>query len=254
VNTVDVEPCGTVTVAGTLAAVVLELERDTATPPVPAASVRLTVPVPDRPLTIVLGLTETLLSATGGGLMVIPNVTLAPEYEAVKVTGVAVLTVPAVTENVAEVEPCGIVTVAGTLARAGEALSAIVAPPLSAAEVTATVQVDPADGVSVVGVHEMALNTGVWRIVTVPPLAEVDIPVPAESAETPLVSWTDEDVSGVESAKVKVTEATTLFGIVVELRPHTKHVALPEPLLQESDLFAAADPAAKLADVKSVVE
>jgi len=61
-------------------------------------------------------------------------------------------------------------------------------------------------------------------------------------------------VSGVEPAKVRVTEATTLFGIAVELRPHSKHVTAPTPLLQESDLPAAADPAAKVADVKSVVE
>jgi hypothetical protein len=79
VNVADVEPCATVTLEGTLAAVVLELEIDSATPPVPAAAVRLTVPVPDWPLTIVLGLTETLLSAAGGGLTVTPNVTLAPE-------------------------------------------------------------------------------------------------------------------------------------------------------------------------------
>jgi hypothetical protein len=162
--------------------------------------------------------------------------------------------VSAVTSNVAEVEPCGIVTLAGTLAAEGDAPSAIVAAPLNAAEVSATVQVDPAGGVSDVGLHDKPLKTGVWRIVTVPPLAEVDIAAPAEFAEKPLVSWTDEDVSGVESAKVKVTEARTLFGIVVELRPHTKHVAVPEPLLQERDLFAAADPAAKLADVKSVGE
>jgi hypothetical protein len=79
VNVADVEPCATVTLEGTLAAVVLELDSDTATPPVPAASVRLTVPVPVWPLTIVLGLTETLLRAAAGGLTVTPNVTLAPE-------------------------------------------------------------------------------------------------------------------------------------------------------------------------------
>jgi hypothetical protein len=162
--------------------------------------------------------------------------------------------VPAVAENVAEVEPCGTVTVGGTFAAGEEVLSAISAPPLSAEEVSATVQVDPVEGVSDVGLHDMLLKTGVWRMVTVPPLAEVDIPAPAESAETLLVSWTDEDVSGVDSANVNVSEATTLFGIVVELRPHTKHVAVPAPLLQESDLLAAADPAAKLADLKSVVE
>ena len=79
VNVADVDPAGTVTLAGTLAAVVLELESVTTTPPVPAAEVRLTVPVPVWLLTIVLGLTETLLSAAAGGLMVTPNVLFTPE-------------------------------------------------------------------------------------------------------------------------------------------------------------------------------
>jgi hypothetical protein len=77
-NVAEVEPCGTVTDAGTLAAVEFELDSDTTTPPEPAAEVRLTVPVPAWPLTIVLGLTETLLSIGGGGLTVIPNVSLTP--------------------------------------------------------------------------------------------------------------------------------------------------------------------------------
>jgi hypothetical protein len=46
-NVAEVEPAGTVMEAGTLAAVVLELESDTITPPLAAAVVRLTVPVPD---------------------------------------------------------------------------------------------------------------------------------------------------------------------------------------------------------------
>jgi hypothetical protein len=79
VNVAEVAPDATVTLEGTLAAVVLELESDTATPPVPAAEVRLTVPVPDWPLTMVLGLTETLLRAGAGGLTVRPNVLLPPE-------------------------------------------------------------------------------------------------------------------------------------------------------------------------------
>jgi len=69
--------------------------------------------------------------------------------------------VPAVTAKVAEVEPCGIVTLAGTVAAAGDALSAIVAPPLSAADVSATTQDDPADGVRDVGLHEKLLKAGV---------------------------------------------------------------------------------------------
>jgi hypothetical protein len=78
VNVAEVAPCGTVTVDGTLTAP-LELESDTTTPPIPAAVVRVTIPVPDWPLRIVLGLTQTLLSARDGGFMVRPNVTLAPE-------------------------------------------------------------------------------------------------------------------------------------------------------------------------------
>ena len=75
----EVEPCGTVTDTGTPAAAVLELESATKTPPVPAVSVRVTVPVPDWPLTIVLGLTETLLSVGAGGVTVTANVLVTPE-------------------------------------------------------------------------------------------------------------------------------------------------------------------------------
>jgi hypothetical protein len=74
----ELEPCRIVTVDGTVT-LGLELERETATPPVPAAAVRLTVPVPDWPPTIVLGLTETLLRTGAGGLTVTPNVLLTPE-------------------------------------------------------------------------------------------------------------------------------------------------------------------------------
>lgn len=57
-----------------------------------------------------------------------------------------------------------------------------------------------------------------------------------------------------EAATVRVTEATTLFGIADEFSPHAMQVAVPTPLLQESVLFAAADPGARVADVKSLVE
>jgi hypothetical protein len=254
VNPAEVEPDGTVTVAGTLAAGALELESDTTSPPVPAGAVRLTVPAPVRPLIIELGLTDRLLRADGGGLTVIPNVAFTPESEAVKVTGVDVLTMTAVTGNVAELDPCGTVTVAGTPAAAGDALSAIVTPPLGAVDVSVTVQVDPADGVSDVGLQDMPVKTGVWMISTVAPLADVGMDAPVKPAERTFESWTDDDVSGVDPAKARVTEARTLFGMVVELSPHTRHVAVPAALLQERDLSASADPSAKVADVKSVVE
>lgn len=79
VNLADVAPCEIVMLEGTLAAVGLELESETTIPSVPAAEVRLTVPVPVWLLTMVLGLTETLPNAAAGGLMVIPNVLLTLE-------------------------------------------------------------------------------------------------------------------------------------------------------------------------------
>jgi hypothetical protein len=152
------------------------------------------------------------------------------------------------------VDPCGTVTEVGRLADAGDALRETTAPPLGAADVRETVQVEPTDGVSVVGLHEMPLNRAVWRMVTVPPLTDVAIPVPLESADVALLSWTGDELSEVEFARVNVTEATTLSGIAVVFRPHTRQVAVPVPLVQLSDLFAAPVPAATVADVKSVVE
>ena len=101
VKVADDWPCGTVTVAGTLAAVVFELEIETIAPPLPAAAVRLTVPVAVPPLVMVPELIEKPFRA--GGFTVTPNVSLTLEYEAVKVTEVAELTVRAVTVKVADV-------------------------------------------------------------------------------------------------------------------------------------------------------
>jgi hypothetical protein len=72
----ELAPCVTVTEAGTLAAEEFELESDTRAPPDGAAEVIVTLPVPDWPLTIVLGLTERLLSAADTGFTVIPAVLL----------------------------------------------------------------------------------------------------------------------------------------------------------------------------------
>jgi hypothetical protein len=75
----DIDPCGTVTLAGTVTAVEGEPESDTATPPAPAAEVSVIVPVADWPAAIELGATETLLRAGGVGLIVTPPVTVTPE-------------------------------------------------------------------------------------------------------------------------------------------------------------------------------
>ncbi len=161
VNVAEVEFWGTVILDGTDAAAGLELESEILTPPGPAAPVRETVPVPDRPLVSNVGITARPLKAGGGGFTVIGNVDFAPEYDALKVTTVDVLTVPAVAENVADVAPCGTVTLVGTVAEAGEAVIAMDAPPVPAAPVSETVQVDVADCAMDSGLQVRLFRTGV---------------------------------------------------------------------------------------------
>jgi hypothetical protein len=98
------------------------------------------------------------------------------------------VTAPASIANKVEVDPCGTVTVDGTVTTAGDALIPMTAPPLGAGDVSVTVQVEPNNGVREVGVQVRPLMAGACWMVTVPPLAEVDIAAPVESAETPLVS------------------------------------------------------------------
>jgi hypothetical protein len=88
-----------------VAALVFELPRVTTTPPLPAADVKVTVPVPGWPPITVLGLIETLLKAAGTGLIVKANVLLTLASEAVSVTGVEELTPLLPTMKVAAVEP-----------------------------------------------------------------------------------------------------------------------------------------------------
>ena len=77
----EVEPAGTMTLDGTVAAEVFELDRLTVMPPVPAAVVRVTVPVAEVPPVTEVGLTEMALRAavTGAGFTVSPAVLLTPE-------------------------------------------------------------------------------------------------------------------------------------------------------------------------------
>jgi hypothetical protein len=157
-----------VTVEGTLAAAVLELDSDTAAPPLPAAAVRVTVPVPDWPPTIALGLTETPLKTARGSTVTL-NVVLAPEYEAVKVAVVEELTVPAVTVNVAEVEPCGIFTIAGTLAAAELELdSETPTPPVPAAAVRVMVPVADWPPTMVAGLTDTLPNAAAAGLTVTP--------------------------------------------------------------------------------------
>ena len=127
VNVAEVAPAATVTFAGILTALAFELASVTVAPPEGAAAVSVTVPVPDCPLVIVPLLVVKPLSAAAGGLIVTPNVSFAPLNIAAKVTGVGLVTGPAPTVKVPELEPCGIVRLDGKLAPAGDELRATAA-------------------------------------------------------------------------------------------------------------------------------
>jgi len=229
VKVAEVWPWATVTEAGTLAAEVLELDRDTETPPLPAADVRVMVPVAVPPLVIVLVLTETLLSAGGGGFTVTPKVLLTLEYEAVKVTDVAELTVPAVTVKVAEVWPWATVTEAGTLAaELLELESATETPPLPAADVSVTVPVAVPALAIVEEFTERLLRAGGGGLTVTP---KVLLTLEYEAVRVTAVAELTVPAVTVKVAEVwpwaTVTEPGTLAAELLELESDTETPPLP---------------------------
>ena len=69
VNVALLAPAATVTLAGTVAAAVLSLERETAAPPLGAGPLRVTVPVEGDPPVTLIGLSaiEESVAEPGGG-------------------------------------------------------------------------------------------------------------------------------------------------------------------------------------------
>jgi hypothetical protein len=211
--------------------------------------------VPAWPPTSVFGDTETPLSA-GDGSTARPNVSLTPAWEAVRVTEVGVVTLPAVTENVAEAEPWGTVTLDGMVTSEGDELRLMIVPPLPADELRSTVQVEPAAGLNVIGMHEKPSSVTFGTIVTIPPLLAMGrFEAPAPTAMS-LMNWIWEDVFLVEVETVKETVATTPLGIGVAFNPETMQREVPALLAQVTDLPApvATGPAAIVAAEKSAVE
>ena len=153
VNVAVVAPAGTVTLTGTVAAVVLLDVSVTTAPPAGAADVNVTVPVLVTAPKIDVGLSVTVDSAAGGGVTVRLADVVLPFVVAEMATRVFAATVPAVTVNVAAVCPAGTVTAAMTVATAVFADASVTTfPPVGAATLSVTVPVTcPADAM-VVGV------------------------------------------------------------------------------------------------------
>ena len=79
VKVAEVAPASTVTLAGTVATLALELESVTTAPPVGAARVKVAVPVDGEPPITVVGFTFTADRAAAGGVTVNAAVLFALE-------------------------------------------------------------------------------------------------------------------------------------------------------------------------------
>jgi hypothetical protein len=119
-NEALVAPAGTVTDAGTVA-VAVELESDTASPPVGAAPESVTVPVELTPEVTADGLRVSAVAlgpaATGSRVSVADNVTPPPDTEIVTSVFVATGEVPML--NPPAAANCGTVTALGMVTRSG---------------------------------------------------------------------------------------------------------------------------------------
>jgi len=150
-----VSPAATVMLAGTVAAEVLLLDRETTAPPLGAGPLSITVPVDGFPPLTLVGLTVSALRVGlggGWGVTVSGAVCVTPAYDAEIVTGVELATAIVVTCTVARVSPAATVMLAGTVAAEVLLLDReTTVPPLGAGPLSITVPVDGLPPLTLVG-------------------------------------------------------------------------------------------------------
>lgn len=142
-----VAPLATVTLGGTVAALVLSLVRTTDVPPCGAAEAKVTVPVTVVPPTTVLELSVRLDTAgpVAAGVTASVKDRVAEPWEAVMSAEVLAMTGLVATVNVAVLAPSATFTLAGTVATDVLPLeSATTTPPAVAGAVNVTVPVEDA--------------------------------------------------------------------------------------------------------------
>ena len=158
-----VDPAGTVTLVGTLAAVELSASVTTA-PPEGAAAVKVTVPVEDLPPATLVGLTDTEdkdAAVVDAGFTVSVADRNTPPSDAVMLTKVEAVTELVVSVKLALVAPAATVTLAGTLTAAEASESETSTPPLGAAALKVTVPVEELPPTTLVGLSDSVERVGV---------------------------------------------------------------------------------------------
>ena len=161
-----IAPAAMDTLAGTVATLVLALERATTAPPLGAALVSVTVPCEVLPPVTVVGLSvrEDKLAGGGGagtGVTTSVAVRVTPLNVAEMVTLLVAATETVLIENVAVVAPAATVTLAGVEATAEALLESVTtAPPVGAALLRVTVPCEELPPTTVAGLRESDERVG----------------------------------------------------------------------------------------------
>jgi hypothetical protein len=220
VNVAELAPAGTSTDEGTVRLELLLLST-TVAPPVPTAAVNDTEQLDVPGALIAVGLHARERKDTAGGARLMEVVAEPPLHVAVRVAVWAEEMVPAVAVNVADVEPAGTSTDEGTVRLELLLLSATVAPPVPAAALNDTEQLDVPGALIAVGLHVRERKDTAEPTLRVPPLAVTVRLVPVGDAANTLVSpmlTLPEEIEG-----VTLTVASTPFPIAVRFKPLAMH-------------------------------
>jgi hypothetical protein len=164
VKVAELAPAGTVTDAGTVAAVVLLLASVTTVPPLGAGPSRVTVPVAVSPPVTLLGAIAS--AATTGGLTVrVADLVGPPLLSLAEIVGETVeATAEVEIVNVAVFWPAATVTLPGTVATVLLLLRLTTVPPVGAGPLSVTVPVDGLPPATTVGLSASVERDGALTV------------------------------------------------------------------------------------------
>lgn len=161
------------------------------------------------------------------------------------------VTVVVVPLKVADVAPAATVTDAGTVSAESLLVNVTLAPPLGAAPLSVTVQVELIELLMLAGLQDRELTVGKAPPVTVPPVDERAMLVPEGDAATPPLIWIAVAVRS--GAIVRFTTATVPFEMIAEFMADTRHLYVPLPGKQFSVLEALMEAVPGVAEIETTL-